>query len=154
MGEIKKPMPATLSPKAVKAFMLGGHAIMTFTSIASGESFTYKIVKVDDNTPHFSVFILRGANNDSDYSYIGRIYPKSDDTFWPANKYKNAEGVYELPLSVATYKWIAEHAHFVKSMEKMHVNHEGYCCRCGRMLTTLKSVTIGIGPVCLDLINK
>ena len=60
------------TPELALKFMMAGNAIVTFRSKAKDNRFTYRIRASEDGGVHF-VAVLRGADNNSDYSYLGYI---------------------------------------------------------------------------------
>lgn len=134
----------------VQKFMLAGDAILTFQSSVSEQYFTYRIVK-DSDKDLWYVKVLNSADNVGGYAYIGCMY------------YANGKVCFKLPkqpkisaqaLSVVVFTWVVDHLPFLKALSKINIRHEGYCCKCGRVLTTPDSIVAGIGPVCAGKMRK
>jgi hypothetical protein len=48
-----------------------------------------------------------------------------------------------------TFIWILQNFERLEDFgDKMHMYHEGACCKCGMPLTTPESIEKGIGPIC------
>lgn len=135
-----------------KAFALAGNAILTLQSLRTGAHFTYKVRAKDvageikaDYQPNriWFVSLLSGADNESDYQYLGLI-----------NKYrefrltKNSRAGADA-ASVKAFEWFW---HMVRDgiPSELVVRHEGRCGRCGRTLTVPESIDRGIGPECAE----
>ena len=98
----------------------------------------------------WNVSLLTGPDNSNSYTYLGQLNPvngavrltkgsKYNDESWPVRILRRVlfrlyRGEFD---QVAAAGWELKHA--------------GRCCRCGRKLTTPRSVEIGIGPVCETL---
>lgn len=128
-------------------FLVGGNAVVTFESRKTGARFTYRIRLADprpgdDREPPHFVAVLTGANNNSDYTYLGTIFGKK--VYAHGKKSKIAS---DAPSAVA-FAWAWKHLSAGRMPPQMTVWHEGRCGRCGRRLTTPESVATGFGPVC------
>jgi Family of unknown function (DUF6011) len=132
----------------VVAFMFAGNARFTLVSRKTGARFTYRVkAKKGDagsGDPTFFISLLRGPDNDADYTYVGvlrrdlglrltaasrmtRKAPAVQALVWALDAARNRCPVLGLSLEIWT---------------------EGRCCRCGRSLTVPESVADGIGPEC------
>lgn len=122
-------------------FILAGNATITLVSTKTETRYTYKIRRPTKDTPHF-VSLLTGADNESDYKFMGTIFYETE--YRPGWNSKIGEVA---PSSMA---W----RHFWKFLIKgqisqyMEIWHEGSCGRCGRKLTDPASIADGFGPVC------
>lgn len=134
MNELKNP----------KIFILAGNAIFTLESENTNKRFTYKVTKSDDNDNLYFVKLLRGQDNNEDYSYIGCLF-KDKMYFHPAKKWQEVMRD-SWPPSMRAIKYFFERIDNVPP--KLHVYHEGRCGRCGRRLTTPESIKLGFGPEC------
>jgi hypothetical protein len=140
-----------IKPEEVKNFMLAGNASLTFQSSATDNYFTYKIRK-HDHKDFWFVSILARPDNTADYTGIGSIYlNRTGDIV-----YKHSERCSVSPeaLSVKVLEWTIRKLDKPEVLAKMNIRHEGYCCRCGRLLTTPTSVENGYGSKCANLISK
>jgi len=130
------------------AFILGGNATITLVSKKSGTRFTYKVsANRADAAMHF-VSLLRGADNESDYSYLGRI--DAGGNLWIGRKVPKAGDVgRDAPSALAIdYAW----QHLTKRgaiPPLLEIWHEGRCGRCNRKLTVPASIASGFGPECI-----
>ena len=58
-------------------FILAGNALFTVENTATGNRFTFKVRKPDDDKPHF-VSVLTGPDNEHDYAFLGTVFdPRS-----------------------------------------------------------------------------
>src|SRR5258708_38527897 len=137
-----------------KDFALAGNAIITLQSLRTGAHFTYKIRAKDvageikaDYTPDriWFVSLLSGADNESDYQYLGLIN-KHREFRLTAKSRASANAP-----SVKAFEWFW---HMVRDgiPTELVVRHEGRCGRCGRTLTVPESIDRGIGPECAQKI--
>lgn len=143
-------MRGQLAPGTRRAYALAGKATVTIRSTATQRRFTYRITmsKPDPNRPQYGhsfrperpvwfVGLLNGADNTSDYQYLGTIFP---DGFRLTRKSQIASTA----LSVKAFEFFAKHW----EDSRIEVWHEGVCGRCGRALTVPESIASGIGPTC------
>ena len=132
--------------EAARQFILAGNATITLRSKATDARFTYKIRAKDDGAIHF-VSLLRGADNESDFSYFG--YIRRGVFFHGGHKAR----VNRDAPSAAGFEWAW------KSLVRDHLPvtleiwHEGRCGRCGRKLTVPSSIANGIGPECAERVG-
>jgi hypothetical protein len=140
---------------AVLAFVMGGNATVTLVSLKTGTRFTYKIQMAESGTDAQSdlyfVKVLRGADNESDYSYLGRIAKGhlilGRKTPRPGDVGPGA------PSALAfAFAWDRiTKGHIPATLE---VWHEGRCGRCNRKLTVPESVASGFGPECINHVHQ
>jgi hypothetical protein len=133
----------------IHRFVFGGNA--TFTLAGKTERYTFKVTALkearQDGLKIWFVSLLRGPDNESDYTYMGVLKMTSYDA--PSFHRTAKSRVAETAQSWVAFKW------FVGRMNKggepctaLEFWHEGRCCRCGRKLTVPGSVKRGIGPEC------
>lgn len=139
---MNKEMNKELVPK----FALAGNAIITLYSGNTGVHFTYKISRHRDDKDLYFVKLLRGADNNADYSYIGCYY-KDTNRFNPCKPWKD-RNLDLWPPSMRAIKCFFEHLYNLP--KALHVYHEGRCGKCGRRLTTPESIERGFGPECYN----
>jgi hypothetical protein len=126
------------NPSQALEFLLGGNATATF--VGTQNRFTYKVRKAEDSDLYF-VSVLRGSNNEADYSYIGCLTEQRG--FWQTAK-SQFKG---LPQSLA-FSWIFAHLQRGIIDSRTEIWHEGRCCKCNRKLTTPESIERGMGAEC------
>lgn len=131
---------AQLDAAHSKAFILGGNATVTLESAATGARFTYKVRASDDGGLHF-VSVLTGADNESDFAYLGTIRA---DRF--AHGRKSRLGL-DAP-SARAFAWAWPHIAAGRCPDALTIWHEGRCGRCNRKLTVPESIASGFGPEC------
>lgn len=133
-----------LAKERVKSFVLGGNAIITIESGITGKHFTYRIDRSKTDPNLYFVKSLRGADNLSDYVYIGCYYADTKH-FHPEKRYEGMV-TYAWPKSLQAINYMFK---FLDNIpDNLHVYHEGRCCVCGRRLTTPESIAAGVGPEC------
>lgn len=142
-------MQHELTKEQVPKFALAGNARITLQSCKTGKHFTYRIKKYEDGNLYF-IHLLRGPNNEEDYTYVGCYYADRR-SFKPA---KNWQGIPNdrLPASVAAINYLLKNLY--NKPDKLSVYHEGRCGRCGRLLTTPENIKAGYGPECQSIMER
>lgn len=128
---------------AIRQFILAGKAFFTLQNKETGNRFTYKVSKLDDETKDmWFVSVLTGSDNDNSYTYAGII---ANNRFKLTKKSKlTLEAV-----SVKGFNWLWNTVVGNNELpEKVEFLHAGKCGRCGRTLTTPESIESGFGPIC------
>lgn len=132
-----------------KQFILAGNATFTIEQ-PDGSWSTFKVQHVPANGKFpeaWFVKMLTGANNETDYSYLGKLddftgqVSVTAKSCLPANHFK-----IRLLNRVLARIWSDDAEAFERHGYKVH--HEGRCGKCGRKLTVPESVEQGIGPEC------
>ena len=133
-------------------FLTGGHA--TFSIGRKNYQYTYKVSK-HVTLPKFNVFLLSGPDNTRDFTRIGQL-----DT--SAVKRKMFTLIHDTHYTkdspcVDLFIWALDiilNDRFTPT--GYSIVHIGKCGVCGRRLSKLDSIDIGIGRVCLEktLSNK
>ena len=158
--------------EAVRTFLFAGRARFTLQSLKTGMRYTYRVaankkdledsIKKDD--PAYFVSLLRGANNEKDYKYIGVLH---GTRFFITS----ASRLPRTSPSVVALVWFLDAMEKQKDVladslttldggtssgqkAKIAFWHEGQCGRCGRALTVPKSINDaafngGYGPECV-----
>jgi hypothetical protein len=123
-------------------FFHGGKAIFTVSN-PQGDHYTFKIHKPIKSAPFF-VTLLTGPDNTQDYVYMGLFIPQHVEVrLTEKSKYK------EDSTPVKVIRWAIKRVYEKKPFPQGYaIQHEGKCCRCGRMLTDNESIERGIGPEC------
>jgi hypothetical protein len=146
------------SPHAARAFLLGGHAVVTLVSKKTGTRFTYRVSLAPKcpvnqhapTVPAFFVSFLNGPENTSDYAYLGMLLVPEGGAPRFFRTAKSRVKSDDAPSFMA-FRYLVR-ALFFSMLEtlpaELEVWHSGACGVCGRMLTTPESVASGIGPVC------
>lgn len=133
----------------IKLFMFAGKAIFTIQNPGTGVRFTYRIKAKEveaGKTLHF-VSVLTGPDNTNDYTFLGTIFDLA--TYRHGRKSRISE---EAP-SAKAFDWFFRRVTADRDFAPAVVNHEGRCCRCGRLLTVPESVSSGIGPECAKVMG-
>lgn len=129
-----------------KEFFLAGHAIFTVTNNI-GEYYTYLIRKMP-TSEKFSechlIYLLTGPDNTSDYTYMGRVDSYHGGVILTQkSRYTKSSKCYRVA------DWALHQVWQNKDLPAGYsIRHVGRCGRCGRELTTPRSLDIGLGPIC------
>jgi len=121
---------------------------VTFTISSPTKHFTFKIKCMETpgrpNTLLLSV--LNGQDNERSYAYVGIMKREARvPTIFSTRKSKVTLEAQSVQALLWTMRQIQEKKQLPEGYKAMH---SGNCCRCGSKLTTPKSITLGIGPVC------
>lgn len=135
-------MEAIPNPITSTQFFEGGNAIFTVAN-PEGNHYTFKI-RHPEKKPFF-VSLLTGPDNCSDYTYLGMYIPQNKTVTLTA-KSKFTENSTPVKVIRWAIKMIADNKPLPQGYS---IQHEGRCCRCGRILTTPESIKNGIGPECM-----
>lgn len=123
--------------EGAKVYILGGRATITIVSNITNKFFTYKITAAPGNARlHFVWY--HGSHG---YQYVGTI--KEGCKFFRNKKSIHRNLVYK------AFVWAWLHISNNSMPKSLAVYHSNTCCRCGRKLTTPKSMRLGIGPECI-----
>jgi hypothetical protein len=125
-------------------FATAGNATFTVKSTRTGNRFTYKVRKPNQDGPAF-VALLSGPNNESDFRFLGTIFPDGN------YRHGRKSTVSPTAPSAVAFAWVWQHASNLPASVEVH--HEGRCCRCGRKLTVPESIESGIGPECASIMG-
>lgn len=125
----------------VVQFIQGGNATITLRSVKTGVRFTYKIRESDDGRVFF-VGLLRGSNNESDYSFLGTI---RNGVYTHGRKSRITADT----QSAKAFTWFWRMVSNNQLPDTVECWHEGRCGRCGRTLTVPESIADGFGPECI-----
>lgn len=135
-------------PAKIRRFTTAGRALFTLVSEKTGQRFTYRVqVKKDDAgapTDFFFVSVLTSPNNTGNYTYLGCL---RSGRFIDDRKLRIGA---DAPSRVA-FVWFWARVSMGRHLLSCQCWHEGSCGRCGRTLTTPKSVSRGLGPVCAGM---
>ncbi len=136
---------------AVRRAMTAGNARLTVVSQRTGARFTYRFRRLAEarcvNPQDFDtifVSLLRGPDNEGDYSYMGLL---ADGEYGLHMKRTKKSVIADGTPSDVALKWTLRCV-TQGELRGVEVWHEGRCCRCGRTLTVPESVASGLGPEC------
>ena len=140
-------MLRTLRMNAPLQFILAGNALFTVENTATGNRFTFKVRKPDDDEPHF-VSVLTGPDNENDYSFLGTVF--TPERYHHGQRSRIAQ---DAP-SARAFEWLFRQLSAGHSLPpQVRLCHCGKCGRCGRTLTVPESVESGFGPECIKAIE-
>jgi len=130
-------------------FTTAGNATLTLRSAKTGKRFTYKVrAPKDRNAGQRFVSLLTGADNTSDYTYLGLLTATGEFRMTRASRMASDS------LPVVAFGFFAKKVLIEGSLpEALEVRHEGHCGRCGRALTVPESIDRGIGPECIKHVH-
>lgn len=128
-------------------FITAGNALFTLENTATGNRFTFRVRQPGDDKPHF-VSVLTGADNESDYTFLGTIFE--------GLRYRHGRRSAIAPTapSARAIDWLLRRLSKKADLpEIVRVCHCGKCARCGRTLTVPESVDTGFGPECARILK-
>lgn len=134
-----------------KDFILAGNATFTIQK-PDGTHRTYRVrlAKPKPGCPDtFFVSLLTGPDNESSYTYLGKLDPYTGQVVpTAASKWNERTPPSHVVLlnRVLARVWSFDHAAFERHGYKLL--HRGRCGRCGRALTVPASIETGVGPEC------
>ena len=129
-----------------RSFIKAGHAIFTIANSETGNRFTFRVTKHLEKDLWF-VSVLRGPDNESDYTYVGAI-------FGHEFRLTRHSRVGEDAPSFRVFRWLHQYLESQAELpETVGVYHEGCCGRCGRRLTVPQSIRQGFGPECIQYVQ-
>jgi len=128
------------------AYMFAGRAVVTIANVETGNRFTYKVKRMegDDGVVRYFINLLRGPDNEDDYSYMGMMVEGQGRGMITTR----ASKVTERAVSFQAFNWVLAALRADRLPEKIKIYHEGRCGRCGRRLTVPESIEMGLGPEC------
>ncbi len=129
-------------------FLLAGAATFTIKNEKTGNRFTFRSSRSDDNQRYY-ISVLGGPGNRRNYFFIGTIFNKT--TFRHGRKSVIGRGA----QSVRVFEWLWKTLNNSKALpEAVTFWNEGMCGRCGRELTVPESIASGYGARCFDIIRQ
>lgn len=143
-------------------WILAGDAIFTVKVPAGFGDFaphyTYRVRKVEmkasgkypARTAWF-VSNLTGPDNTADYTYLGEVLTNGEVKLTAKSAFPETAKRVKLLRRVLARVFAGE----IAAIEAagFAVNHEGFCGRCGALLTVPESVECGFGPECVKLVT-
>lgn len=136
-------MEKELNYKQTLEFVFAGKAIFTVQSNRTKKRFTYKMKQAKNGSKPYFISVLNGTDNYTNYQYLGTVFNKTEFNYGKKSKIsKDSE-------SVRGFDWFFRNLLKGTLGNLVSVYHEGKCGRCGRKLTTPKSIERGIGPECI-----
>lgn len=131
-----------------RRFITAGQAIFTLQGIR--DRYTYRVSKKEPEPgsrftePAYFIGLLTGADNTSDYTYIGMLDVRQGQIrLTKASRYTADSS------PVKAFNWAIGRIWRGVGIEPARLYHMGKCGRCGRALTVPSSIESGFGPECL-----
>ncbi len=126
--------------------IIAGKSIFTISN-STGTRYTFKVTRSEADErfpPAWFVKLLTGPNNRRDYTYVGMLDPELGMVrLTKKSRYTDET------LPVKVLRWALKVLWRNENLPDGYtITHEGYCCRCMRLLTVPTSVMSGIGPEC------
>jgi hypothetical protein len=134
-------------------FITAGKAIFTIKNEQTGNRFTYRVKKAkprNDNKPSnlWFVSVLTGSNNESDYTYIGLLKAYNNLYYY---EHGGKSSISPKSQSALVFNWYLQKLQLNTLPPFVRFFHNGYCGRCGHLLTVPESIEKGLGPECTKL---
>jgi hypothetical protein len=129
-------------------WLFAGRAIFTVRNSKTGNRFTYSISKNKKDEKLFWVAVLRGPDNTSDYTPLGRIVNNDSGGTYLRNR---SSRIGEDAQSHKVFAWFFQQLSAGTLPDFIEIWHAGRCGRCGRLLTVPESISRGIGPECASM---
>lgn len=134
------------SGEATRAFALAGKARFTLESRKTGVHFTYQVDAGNAEGSIHHVAVLTGPSNETDYQYLGTLFPRVGRA--PEFMHGTKSRIGRDAPSAKAFAWAWRHIARGELPPECEVHHGGRCGVCRRALTVPESVTRGIGPEC------
>lgn len=130
-----------MQPNDILTFIAAGRAVFTLTSNATGQSYTYRFGRPQDQLEGGPIFaaLLTGPDNTSDYTYMGIYYPARRQVVQTRGSKVRSDAP-----GLKVINWFLTRL----GDPRVTFRHEGRCGRCGRPLTVPSSIDSGLGPEC------
>ena len=132
-------------------FILAGKATFTLSD-PHGDHRTFRVVRKEAGNGYpeaFFVSLLSGPDNESDYTYLGKLDPFTGQVVPTAKSgwtQVTRPGHVVALNRVLARVWCDDHEAFERA--GWTLRHAMKCGRCGRTLTHPDSIASGIGPEC------
>lgn len=140
-GELA-PRPHALDKDVVPRALLAGKAVVTLRNTATGNRFTDQLVLGKrPGAPTYLVKVLTGTDNTRDYSMFGLIRSG-------AYAYWGRSEVPETAPSVQSFAWLWRNQAQMARWPQVELWYEGFCLKCGKLLSVPESIAAEIGPEC------
>lgn len=130
-----------MTPEQIQRYVVAGKATFTLQSPRTGKRFTYRVRRAGDAPDLYFVALLRGGDNEGDYTYMGVI---ADGVLQQTAKSRVRP---DAPSWKALY-WFLNRVFDRAEVVSAVFVPSNRCARCGRLLTVPSSVHAGLGPEC------
>lgn len=135
--QIAKGVPISFSK------IFSGDAIFTIRSKKTGNHFTYRLFKRSDKL--FFLSVMMSPDNTARFQYLGNFKPEQNYLYIGLKS----------TIPVLSKQWLAIKYLFDNPETNLiEIFHEGRCLKCGKRLTTPRSIEIGLGPKCEKGLGK
>lgn len=136
----------TANAEAIRRFIVAGRSTFSLRSTRTGKHYTYR-VRCPRGEPEAVVRfvdVLTGPDNTSNFSWLGSVWTDKGGKYTHGRTSRLPKGA----DSERVFTWFWRTLAAGKLHDDLEFFHAGKCGRCGRQLTTPRSVETGIGPVC------
>ena len=124
-------------------FIFGGNALFTVKNTKTENRFTFKVTKHKKD----DIFFVKVLTGPGKYEFIGSL--KKGFKFKYSDKSRISIGA----QSVRVFDYLIIRLITKSLPDIIEIWHNGYCGRCGRILTVPESISTGFGPECIKLKN-
>lgn len=136
-------------------FLLAGNAHFTVKNEDTKNRYTFRVKlskprKTNLNNgynkiKYYFVSVLTGSDNTKNYTYLGMLKITQDEKIFYLTKCSNTKNT----TAVKVFQWLLKNINNLPKNVSFY--HEGYCARCGRLLTVPESIKSGFGPECIKI---
>ena len=121
-------------------FIFGGKSFVTFLNTKTLNRFTYNVFKHKKD----DIYFVNVLTSPDIYTFIG-TYKNGNS---PKSKISSES------QSVKVFNFVVDKLSTNTLSDLIEIYHDGRCGKCGKQLTTPKSVSSGFGPECSKKITK
>jgi hypothetical protein len=139
-----------LNPIKVKDYIVGAKKCkLTIENIHTNNYFVYKIKRVKRTDITYQAIFTQDPKDERQWLYIGALFDNGDRFRFSLVK-QNRDIIKSFKATIIFEAIIARYINSLKPFRDIAIYHNGYCCMCGKPLTTPESIECGIGPKCLE----
>lgn len=134
--------------KAALDYTLAGETLLSAVSKKTGGRLTFRVTKAPENAQFPFACWWVSLDSTSDKPYLGSF--DADRKFWPDPKLGklSEQGGGPAVEGARAIRWLMGILDEGRIPDTVELWHAGRCGRCGCELTTIESITRGLGPVC------
>lgn len=125
----------------ISQYLSGGHGVVTLVS-PSGKSYSYKFrYPREEQTFIDGTMFVYSREGNKKWLYVG-MFVSGIFRSTAMSEFSRSSEVFK------GAKYVVRMATDKDLKTPMKLYHEGYCCVCGRRLTSVKTMSEGVGPKC------
>jgi hypothetical protein len=133
----------TLLHDTALEFILAGKSKFVVTNKKTTNQFTFAVSKSKDEKFYF----VSGGSSKESLSYLGTI----NQLGYKHGKRSSIKKDSQVNL---VFDYVFNKLLNKKLPEFIEISHYGFCGRCGRSLSVIDNINMGIGPECIKKLNK